>query len=196
MGASLRRGGSSARSRSAWISPALWPWSLALAAALAVAVVVSVHAWRRGADAMALAPITAAWPWVSWSSTASSPRPITRGAATASWPATLGRLVPRDVRSVHFFNEVDEGLWFYLDGLDLLPVPGTQPRYNTAYDLAGPIAPAAIRPTRSETLDVRREALEKQALLHWLDRPALGHLLSADPRRASSIATPASWPAA
>jgi hypothetical protein len=35
-----------------------------------------------------------------------------------------------------FFNEIDEGLWFYLSELDLTPVPGSHPRYNTAYDLA------------------------------------------------------------
>ncbi len=39
----------------------LWPWTLALAAALIAAVVSSARAWRRGADAMAMAPITAAW---------------------------------------------------------------------------------------------------------------------------------------
>ncbi len=78
--------------------------------------------------------------------------------------------MPPGVQSVHFFNEVDEGLWFYLDGLDLVPVPGTHPQYSTAYDLA-----EAYRGRRDPTdtidvLDVRRETLEKQALLRWLDR--------------------------
>ena len=44
-----------------WILRSLWPWTLVLAAVLSVAIVVSVIAWRRGAGAMALAPITAAW---------------------------------------------------------------------------------------------------------------------------------------
>ena len=44
-----------------WISRPLWPWTLVLAAALIAAVVSSARAWRRGADAMALAPIAAAW---------------------------------------------------------------------------------------------------------------------------------------
>jgi hypothetical protein len=83
---------------------------------------------------------------------------------------TLARLVPHEARAVRFFNEVDEGLWFYLRGLDLEPVPGTQPRYSAAYDLA-----RAVRAGRGtadvEVLDARREAIEKRALLDWLDRP-------------------------
>ena len=35
-----------------------------------------------------------------------------------------------------FFNEIDEGLWFYAKGFRLAPVPETHPRYNTAFDLA------------------------------------------------------------
>ena len=44
----------------AWLPASLWPWSLAIAAAVAASVAVSVHAWRRGADALPLAPIAAA----------------------------------------------------------------------------------------------------------------------------------------
>ena len=81
---------------------------------------------------------------------------------------TLGRLVPPDARTVHFFNEVDEGLWFYLRGLDLAPVPGTQPRYSPAYDLAAAYQ-ARQTPETLDMLDARREAAEKQALLRWID---------------------------
>jgi hypothetical protein len=153
-----------------WVPPTLWPFVFAPAVALAVSVFVSVRAWRRGADAMALAPVTAAMALgvavvYGVLAPADNPRRGHRELAHA-----LGRLVPRDVRSVHFFNEVDEGLWFYLRGLDLQPVPGTQPRYSTAYDLAR--AYHARRDASTlELLDVRREALEEQALLRWLDRP-------------------------
>ena len=44
----------------AWLPPSLWPWSVAIAVAVAASVAVSVHAWRRGADALPLAPIAAA----------------------------------------------------------------------------------------------------------------------------------------
>ena len=43
-----------------WLPRTLWPWSLAIAAALAIAVILSARAWSRGADAIAMAPVTAA----------------------------------------------------------------------------------------------------------------------------------------
>ena len=90
---------------------------------------------------------------------------------------TLGRLVPPDARTIHFYNEVDEGLWFYLRGLDLAPVPGTQPRYSTAYDLAA-AHQARRTPEAIDVLDARREGLEKQALLRWIhDRDPSSFLL-------------------
>jgi hypothetical protein len=154
-----------------WIPRSLWPWTLVLAAALAVAVVVSAIAWRRGAGAMALAPISAAWALgilvvFGLIAPADNPRRSHRELAQA-----LGRIVPREVRSIHFYNQVDEGLWFYLEGLDLLPVPGTQPRYSTAYDLAEAYRTRRDSSDTVDGLDVRREAMEKQALLTWLDRP-------------------------
>ncbi len=153
-----------------WIPRPLWPLFLASTAALAVAVFVSVRAWRRGADAMALAPITAALALgvlVVYGILAPADNPRRGHRELAQ---NLGRLIPPDVRSIHFFNEVDEGLWFYLRGPELRAVPGTQPHYNTAYDLArayhtrGDASPV-------EVLDARREAVEKQALLRWLDEP-------------------------
>ncbi len=40
-----------------WLPDGLWLWSLIVGLSLAAAVVFSVHAWRRGADALALAPV-------------------------------------------------------------------------------------------------------------------------------------------
>ncbi len=153
-----------------WILRSLWPWTLVLAAVLSVAIVVSVIAWRRGAGAMALAPITAAWALgivVVYGLLAPADNPLRSHRELAR---ALDRLVPPGVRSIHFFNELDEGLWFYLDGLDLLPVPGTQPQYSTAYDLAEAFHARRDSSDSLDTLDVRREALEKRALLSWLDR--------------------------
>jgi 4-amino-4-deoxy-L-arabinose transferase-like glycosyltransferase len=162
-----------------WIPRSSWPLTLALAAVLAAAVAVSIRAWRRGADAMALAPIVSAVALgvlvvYGILAPADNSRRGHRDLAR-----TLVRLVPHDVGSIHFFNEVDEGLGFYLHGLDLVPVPGTQPRYSAAYDLARAYH---IRRHHSDTLDLlddRREADEKQALLRWLDRrdPAARFLL-------------------
>jgi hypothetical protein len=153
-----------------WIPRPLWPLILVPAAALAVAVFVSARAWRRGADAMALAPITAALALgvlvvYGILAPADNPRRGHRELAR-----TLARLVPPEVHSVHFFNEVDEGLLFYLHGLDLQPVPGTQPDYNTAYDLTRAYH-SDRRAAALDLLDARREALEEHALIRWLDRP-------------------------
>ena len=35
-----------------------------------------------------------------------------------------------------FFNEIDEGLWFYAKGFQPGAGAGSHPRYNTAFDLA------------------------------------------------------------
>jgi hypothetical protein len=152
-----------------WVARPLWPLSLIPAAALAAAVFVSVRAWRRGADAMALAPVAAALAMgvlmaYGVLAPAENPRRGHRDLAR-----TLARLVANDPPPIHFFSEIDEGLWFYLRGLDLEPVPGTQPRYSKAYDLARAVRAGrgAVSP---EALDASREAIEKKALIDWLDR--------------------------
>ena len=38
----------------------LWPWCAAIAAALAIGIALSVLAWRKGATALALAPLVTA----------------------------------------------------------------------------------------------------------------------------------------
>lgn len=47
----------------------------------------------------------------------------------------LDSRLPADVKTLRFFHEIDEGLWFYLRGRELAPIPGTNPNYNDAYDL-------------------------------------------------------------
>lgn len=147
----------------------IWAWTIAPAVALAAGVFVSARAWRRGSDAMALSPVVAAVGVgvvvvYGLLAPAENPRRSHRGLADR-----LGRLVPADARTIHFYNEVDEGLWFYLRGLDLAPVPGTHPRYSTAYDLAAAFQARRHADETLEILDARREELEKQALLRWLD---------------------------
>ncbi len=48
--------------------------------------------------------------------------------------------LPADVHTLMFFNEIDEGLWFYTHRYELAPVPGSHPQYNTAYDLAAQLS--------------------------------------------------------
>jgi hypothetical protein len=152
-----------------WLPPAAWPGLVAVGLALALASVLSAHVWRRGADALSLAPVTVAAVLsiligFGIIAPAENPRRSHRDLAEA-----LRRIVPHDVRSLHFFNQIDEGLGFYLHGLDLVPVPGSPPRYNTAFDL---VEAHRTRVRPSETLaelDARRQVQDKQLLMHWLD---------------------------
>jgi 4-amino-4-deoxy-L-arabinose transferase-like glycosyltransferase len=157
-----------------WLPPALWPWSLGLAAALAIAVVVSAHAWRRGADVLSLAPVAAACVLgivivYGVLAPAGNARRSHRELAQ-----TLQRLVPRNVQAIHFFNPIDEGLWFYLAGRDFIPVPGSQPRYNTAYELVDAYRDRRLPSESIEVLDARRLAHDRQVLMQWLDHDAPG----------------------
>jgi 4-amino-4-deoxy-L-arabinose transferase-like glycosyltransferase len=170
-----------------WLPTALWPWSVAIATALVVSVVVSVHAWRRGADALTLAPLSAACVAgivVVYGFIAPSENAQRSHRALAQ---SLPSLIPDGVRTLMFFNEIDEGLWFYLSlsglgrELDLAPVPGCHPRYNLAYDL---VESHRARPVPAETIadvEAKRQVHDKAALIAWLDRADPSASASASP---------------
>src|SRR5262249_22741028 len=153
-----------------WLPPAVWPGLVAVAVVMALASVLSAHAWRRGADALSLAPVTVAAVLsilIGFGTVAPAENPRRSHRVLAE---TLGRIIPHDVHSLHFFNQIDEGLWFYLNGLDLVPVPGSQPRYNTAFDLVEAHR-SRVRPLQTlAELDARRRFRDKQLLMQWLDR--------------------------
>lgn len=73
----------------------------------------------------------------------------------------LGRAVPVGSPTVWFFDEVDEGLWFYLRGHDLAPVPVDRARYNRGFDLR--------RDAASRRIDTpaRRVGLARDQLAGW-----------------------------
>ena len=152
-----------------WLPEVLWPWSLAIALALATGVAVSVHAWRRGADALTLAPVTAACAFgvlIAYGIIAPAENPQRSHRALAQ---RLHGLVSPGVRTLMFFNEIDEGLWFYSSGFDLAPVPGSHPRYNTAYDLAESYLSERLPFETLSDLEAKRLARDKQILIEWLD---------------------------
>ena len=157
----------------------LWPWSVVIAVALTASVVASVHAWRQGADALPIAPVAAACVFgilIAYGMIAPAENELRSHRALAR---ELQRLVPAQVRTVNFFNEIDEGLWFYLNGIDLTPVPGTHPRYNTAYDLAHSYLTARLASETISHLEAKRQARDKQALIDWIDHsdPSTSYLL-------------------
>jgi 4-amino-4-deoxy-L-arabinose transferase-like glycosyltransferase len=162
-----------------WVPASLWPWSLAIAAAVAASVAISVHAWRRGADTLPLAPIAAACVagiLIAYGMIAPNENELRSHRTLAR---QLHRLVPSDVRTLNFFNEIDEGLWFYLSGIDLAPVPGTHPRYNTAYDLAHSFLTERLPSETISHLEAKRQARDKRALIDWIDHsePSTSYLL-------------------
>jgi len=162
-----------------WLPETLWPWSLAIGLAVATGVTVSVHAWRRGADAVTLMPVTAACAFgvlIAYGVIAPAEN---RQRSHRALAQRLQGLVPPGVRTLMFFNEIDEGLWFYSSGFDLAPVPGSHPRYNTAYDLAESYLTERLAFETIADLEAKRLARDKQILIKWLDHndPRTSYLL-------------------
>jgi 4-amino-4-deoxy-L-arabinose transferase-like glycosyltransferase len=149
-------------------------WASAGAAALAVAAVASAWTWRRGGDAAALAPLVAgmaACILVAYGAVAPRENAARSHRALA---AALDGLLPPEARTVMFFHELDEGLWFYLRDRHLEPVPRSTPRYNDGFDMLQEYRSGA------KTLDLAtwaalRQNRQRQILVDWLaqrDRPS------------------------
>ena len=77
-----------------------------------------------------------------------------------------------------FFNEIDEGLWFYATGFRLEPVPDSHPRYNTAFDLAQSYLTKRHHSETLHELEARRVAHDKQAARGLAGSARSGHALS------------------
>lgn len=147
-------------------APPWLAWASLFAAALAAGTVASAWAWRRGADAGALMPLTAA---VAVGVLVGYGRLAPRendGRSHRGLAAALDRTLPADARTVMFFHEIDEGLWFYLHDRDLRAIPGSQPAYNDAYRLA-----EDLKNGRLEYDEAKRGEAQVQVLLDWLRRP-------------------------
>jgi 4-amino-4-deoxy-L-arabinose transferase-like glycosyltransferase len=153
-----------------WLPAALWPFALAIGVVMAAAVFLSVLTWRRGADALALAPLVAGSVFgvlIAYGVIAPAENPERSHRVLAQ---RLQNLLSPGVQTVMFFNEIDEGLWFYLSGLDLTPVPGSHPRYNIAYDLAHSYLTERRGLETITDLEAKRQARDKQTLFNWLEQ--------------------------
>jgi 4-amino-4-deoxy-L-arabinose transferase-like glycosyltransferase len=147
------------------LAPQFLGWSLAFGPVAAAAVVASAWAWRRGADAGSLAPLAAALVagfLVLYGAVAPSYNPRYSHRTLA---ADLEQAVPPG-SPIMFFDEVDEGLWFYLRDRTLAAVPGSQPRYNPADTLN-----EEFRSNRLELDPNKRLAHKTDVLRAWLSRP-------------------------
>src|SRR5262249_33614522 len=137
-------------------------------------VFVSVLSWRRGASGLTLAPITAACVFgvvIVYGLIAPAENEKRSHRAIAQ---RIRAALPSHVGTLMFFNEIDEGLWFYLSGIDLVPIPGSHPRYNVAYDLANSYL-TERRPFETiSDLEAKRQARDRQTLLNWLEQNGTG----------------------
>lgn len=136
-------------------------WCATMAGAAAGAGLAGAFATRRGRGAAAMTPAlvaTAVAVVVGYGVVAPAANPK-RGHAEVA--RSIDRAVPPQVDTLDFFHELDEGLWFYLRGRRLAAVPGSQPRYNDAFDQVSADAPPARLVVRS-----------KKVLADWLRDPS------------------------
>ena len=145
------------------LAPRDLAWISVFSAAVAVGAVASAWAWRRGADAGALAPLAAGCAVFVLVIYGAIGPAYNAAHSHRKLAAALDRLLPRDERTVMFFEELDEGLWFYLRDRTLVPVPGSQPRYNAGFDIDND-----LRDGRLELDPARRREKKKQVFLAWL----------------------------
>jgi 4-amino-4-deoxy-L-arabinose transferase-like glycosyltransferase len=115
--------------------PGFLPAALAASAAVLLGVGFSVRAWRRGADGLTLAPLVGALVVVILVGYGAVAPAFNARNSHRQLAATLDRLLPPGQHTVLFYKQLDEGLWYYLRDRALLPVPGSQPLYNTGFDL-------------------------------------------------------------
>ncbi len=133
-------GGSIATDWPSWASPlsSLSPMTLGtigvvlglslLAAGLGMIVLV-----RRGAGHLALIPTAVATTLgllIGFGVLATAYNPMRGHRELAQ---RLEEIVPPEVSTLSFFHELDEGLWFYLPGRQIVPIASSAPEYNDAY---------------------------------------------------------------
>lgn len=147
-------------------APGLFAWSVALALATAAAAVASAWLWRRGSDAAALAPLVGAFAVTVLIGYGAVAPAENRLHGHRDLAAALDRVLPPGETTVMFFHELDEGLWFYLRGRELAPVPGSQPEYNDAFRLL-----EDLRNNRFEWDPGKRMEAQQRTLVSWLSHP-------------------------
>ncbi len=147
--------------------PAYLPWAALASAALAVGAVASAWIWRQGGSAAVLAPLVAGIAvclLVGYGVVAPRENASRSHRALA---AKLDALLPAETRTVMFFHELDEGLWFYLRNRHLEPVPRSTPRYNDGFDMLEEYRNGAKTLDLQTWANMRRDR-QKQILVDWL----------------------------
>ena len=143
-------------------------WLTTISASVVFGAAWSACAWRRGSAVQGIVPIAAALALatlIGYGAIAPSANPARghRGLARQ-----LQQLIPDSIRTLRYFHEIDEGLWFYLRRPNLAPIPGTQPQYNAAYDRVRELARLGLPYDGSGEPVGRRMEREIQHLREWL----------------------------
>ncbi|MBV8487219.1 MAG: glycosyltransferase family 39 protein [Planctomycetaceae bacterium] len=139
-----------------------------LAVTASCGVAVGFWIWKRGLSVLSLLPVTATCALgviIGYGFVAPYDN-LARGHRHLA--EQLESLLPPGTETLHFFHEIDEGLWFYLRQHRLAPVPGSQARYSDSHDrlsaLIGNGPVLGLHPEPPATL-LRQQ---KPVLLEWL----------------------------
>lgn len=149
------------------LAPELLNGVIGISLALGAGALGGAWLWRRGEVALAMAPFAASVAvgvMIFYGGLAPGRNALRSHRELA---ARLQSVLPPETRTVRFFHEIDEGLWFYLDGRELKPVPGSAPEYNTGIDMMR-------EAWKNELVTDPRERLQilLGTLVDWLDLPA------------------------
>ncbi len=145
---------------------AILPATLAASTCIALGVALSIVSWRRGAESGVLAPLAGGLVVAMAIGYAAVVPRFNAARSHRALALALDRALPADVRTVMFYRELDEGLWFYLKDRTLAPVPGSAPRYNSGFDF--------LDESKNNTLiydQKERLRRDRQILMDWLVAP-------------------------
>lgn len=152
-----------------WYPELLVPVSLA-SVFLGLGAALAARGFARGRDATTMAGLGAAMTAIAMIGFGWIAPKYNGQKGFSELAGTLERILPSDARTVMFFDEIDEGLWFYLRDRTLAPVPGSEPKYNHAFDFEREIrAEGVTDPAEArKRLGARRFEENRRLLLTWL----------------------------
>lgn len=156
------------------IAPGYRGWAPWIAAPVVAAAVLGVLLWRRGAGATALAPTAVAIAVLVVLIYGGVSPQENRFRSHRALARVLESLVPPETRSLMFFHELDEGLWFYLHGHSLRPVPGSTPQYNDGFDMVREVRRRQGELPDFATWTAERLNAQRSLLLRWMGDPDRG----------------------
>lgn len=152
------------------VVPSVWVWTVVLAVVLAGSVVLSAFLWRRGADALSLAPLSfasAITVMIGYGIIAPAEN-VDRGHRELA--REVARVVSPGDAKLRFLQEVDEGLSFHLPDYQMEPIPGSERRYNAAYDFVDDYRNQRRKHLTRAQVEAQVPERLKRSLIEWLDR--------------------------